>query len=53
MADAQTSGGLVFGVSADRIDEAMAALLATGHTAAVIGHVLSPADGGTTRLRLT
>ena len=58
MADAQTSGGLVFGVSSDRIDEAMSALLATGHTAAVIGHVLSPAkepstDGGTARLRLT
>ena len=58
MADAQTSGGLVFGVSSDRIDEAMAALLATGHTAAVIGHVLSPAeelsaDSGTARLRLT
>ena len=57
-ADAQTSGGLVFGVSSDRIDEAMSALLATGHTAAVIGHVLSPAkepstDGGTARLRLT
>jgi len=58
MADAQTSGGLVFGVSSDRIDEAMAALLATGHKAAVIGHVLSPAeelsaDSGTARLRLT
>ena len=58
MADAQTSGVLVFGVSSDRIDEAMAALLATGHKAAVIGHVLSPAeelsaDSGTARLRLT
>jgi len=58
MADAQTSGGLVFGVSPERIDEAMVALSATGHTAAAIGHVLSPAgessaDGGTPRLRLT
>jgi selenide,water dikinase len=58
MADAQTSGGLVFGVSPDRIDEALVALSATGHAAAAIGHVLSPAgessaDGGTPRLRLT
>ncbi len=57
MADAQTSGGLVFGVSSDRIEEAMAALLATGHTAAAIGHVLtsgeeSSADDTTARLRL-
>ena len=58
MADAQTSGGLVFGVSPDRIDEAMAALSATGHAAATIGHVLSAAgesseDDGNARLRLT
>ena len=58
MADAQTSGGLVFGVSPDRIDEALVALSATGHVAAAIGHVLSPAgessaDGGNPRLRLT
>ena len=57
MADAQTSGGLVFGVVPDLVEEALAALVATGHTAATIGHVVptgdSPSDGdGPARLRL-
>jgi selenide, water dikinase len=37
LADAQTSGGLVFGVSAEAADEAVARLRATGHLAAVVG----------------
>ena len=57
MADAQTSGGLVFGVVPDLVEEALAALVATGHTAATIGHVVprgdSRTDGdGPARLRL-
>ena len=40
LADAQTSGGLVFGaVEADAAAEAVATLAASGHTAAVIGRV--------------
>ncbi len=58
MADAQTSGGLVFGVAPDRADEALDALAATGHHAAAIGRVVAcgsadPDDGdGARRLRL-
>ncbi len=58
MADAQTSGGLVFGVAPDRVDEALDALAATGHHAAAIGRVVAcgsadPDDGdGARRLRL-
>jgi selenide,water dikinase len=37
LADAQTSGGLVFGAAAWAADAAVAALTASGHTAAVIG----------------
>lgn len=37
LADAQTSGGLVFGVDPDQVDAVMAELTETGHTAAVIG----------------
>jgi selenide,water dikinase len=37
LADAQTSGGLVFGVDPDRVDAALEALEATGHRAANIG----------------
>jgi selenide,water dikinase len=36
-ADAQTSGGLVFGVAADRLDAVLARLADTGHTAGHIG----------------
>jgi len=41
LADAQTSGGLVFGVDADRADEAVHELVASGHDAAAIGSVHS------------
>jgi len=41
LADAQTSGGLVFGASSASADEAVAQLTATGHTAAVIGEVVA------------
>ncbi len=41
LADAQTSGGLVFGASPAAADEAVAQLTATGHTAAVIGDVVA------------
>jgi selenide,water dikinase len=39
LADAQTSGGLLFGAEAGRAEDAVTALLASGHTAAVIGTV--------------
>jgi len=38
LADAQTSGGLVFGVPGEMADDAIAALEQTGHSAAVIGN---------------
>jgi selenide,water dikinase len=44
LADAQTSGGLVVGVDAERADEMVAGLRASGHPAAVIGHAV-PASG--------
>jgi selenide, water dikinase len=45
LADAQTSGGLVFGAAdASAADTAVATLSASGHTAAVIGRVVGPAD---------
>lgn len=44
LADAQTSGGLVFGVSPDRSADTLAELAATGHTAALIGRT-SPGAG--------
>ncbi len=37
MADAQTSGGLVFGVDPDRAGSAVSALRSTGHAASIIG----------------
>lgn len=49
LADAQTSGGLVFGVDPGRAAEAVDRLARTGHTAAVIGS----ADEGSGRIRLT
>ena len=39
LADAQTSGGLVFGVDPTGVDVALAALASTGHESAVIGLV--------------
>lgn len=41
LADAQTSGGLLFGVGADAAGELVAGLRASGHDAAVIGHAVS------------
>lgn len=40
LADAQTSGGLLFGVDPDRAESALAALLVSGHQAAAIGTVV-------------
>ncbi len=48
LADAQTSGGLVFGVDPDKADGVITELAASGHTVAAIG---STADG-TGRIRL-
>lgn len=44
IADAQTSGGLIFGVDAGAGAAIVAELNATGHTAAVIGHTASTTD---------
>jgi selenide,water dikinase len=41
LADAQTSGGLVFGVAPDRADAALAELASSGHTAARIGEIVA------------
>ena len=49
LADAQTSGGLVFGAEPPRADAAVARLLAGGHGAAIIGRAVS----GTGRIRLS
>ncbi len=49
LADAQTSGGLLFGAEADRAGAAVTALRASGHPAAVIGEVA--AGRGTIRVR--
>lgn len=49
LADAQTSGGLVFGVDPSMTARALAALEATGHTAGVIGR--TRAGSGRIRLR--
>ena len=49
LADAQTSGGLLFGADPDAADAAVVALVASGHAAAVIGTV--SAGTGTTRVR--
>lgn len=45
VADAQTSGGLVFGVDPGESDAVLEALAASGHTAAVIGQTRD-GDGG-------
>jgi selenide,water dikinase len=49
LADAQTSGGLLFGAEPGAASDAVAALCADGHDAAVIGTV--SAGNGTLRLR--
>jgi selenide,water dikinase len=48
LADAQTSGGLLFGAEPAAADAAAAALTASGHAAAVIGTVA--AGAGTIRI---
>lgn len=49
LADAQTSGGLLFGAVPERAAKAVTALRRSGHQAAVIGRVVA----GTGRIRLT
>lgn len=48
LADAQTSGGLLFGVAEAAAADAVAELRATGHEAAVVGAVTAAGDGRTT-----
>jgi selenide,water dikinase len=50
LADAQTSGGLLFGVGDGAAPAVVDDLLASGHTAAVVGRVTDPGDG---RIRVT
>ncbi len=45
LADAQTSGGLVFGVDADKAESVVAELTESGHTAATIGTVTALGSG--------
>jgi selenide,water dikinase len=45
LADAQTSGGLVFGADPARTDDALTALADAGHIAARIGHTTSGPGG--------
>jgi selenide,water dikinase len=45
IADAQTSGGLVFGIDPSETAAALAELTATGHTAARIGSTRAEAPG--------
>lgn len=45
LADAQTSGGLAFGVEPDRAAGVVGALRASGHDAAAIGRVAGPGSG--------
>lgn len=51
VADAQTSGGLVFGVDPDRTADVLAELAASGHTATRIGSA-TPTNAGDPALRL-
>ena len=45
IADAQTSGGLIFGIDPSETDAALAELADTGHTAALVGNTLSGTPG--------
>jgi selenide,water dikinase len=45
LADAQTSGGLLFGCPADRVADALAELTETGHRAAAIGELITGSPG--------
>lgn len=47
-ADAQTSGGLIFGVDHDRVADVLAELTDTGHQAAAIGSTSASNDPGIT-----
>lgn len=47
-ADAQTSGGLIFGIDPDRAPDALAELAETGHSAAAIGRTAIADDPGIT-----
>lgn len=47
LADPQTSGGLVFGAAPEAAGAAVAALVASGHAAAVVGEVVVPARSDT------
>jgi selenide,water dikinase len=49
IADAQTSGGLIFGIDPTETDAALAELADTGHTAALIGNTSSGTPGFTMR----
>jgi selenide,water dikinase len=44
-ADAQTSGGLIFGINPERTADVLAELADTGHTAAAIGTTAAAANG--------
>ncbi len=50
-ADAQTSGGLIFGVDPDRTVDVLAELADTGHTAAAVGTTRDADDGAGITLR--
>lgn len=45
LADAQTSGGLLFGCPADRVADAVAELIESGHRAAAIGELVDESPG--------
>lgn len=49
LADAQTSGGLLFGIDPDRTERVLASLAGSGHTAAAIGS----AQQGSGRIHIT
>ncbi len=49
LADAQTSGGLVFGVDPSETASVLAELATTGHQAALIGHARAGTPGLTLR----
>lgn len=50
LADAQTSGGLLFGVFADRVEDVLAELAAANHRAAAIGQVSRDGPAGSITL---
>lgn len=52
LADAQTSGGLVFGLAHDEVDAAISELVAEGHQPSVIGTVTGVASDSVQQIRL-